>query len=252
MRKLDSSEYGGILPYIHEKSCGAVYPYSVAEGIQAGNIYTDGDTVLVWHYCGFAFLYGKCERSAYERVYGQFLAKGSDLPRRFVLFVPDENALENFSGKAGIVAERRYFYTYGSGEPGDISIPAGYENRAIDRELLERIQGRITPAFSWESGKRFLQGGKGFCVTAGGEPAAWAFSAAVSGREIDIGVETCDAYQRQGLASAAVQAMVLYIRETGKQPVWACHAGNIASQRLAERSGFVRTGECLTVRADFT
>ena len=84
----------------------------------------------------------------------------------------------------------------------------------------------------------------------GDTPAAWAFSAAVSGEEIDIGVETAESYRRMGLASAAARGMLRYVLGVGKRAVWACHAGNAGSRRVAEGLGFTLTAECFTVRKE--
>ena len=81
----------------------------------------------------------------------------------------------------------------------------------------------------------------------GDTPAAWAFSAAVSDDEIDIGVETLERFRGKGLAAAAASEMIRFSLAAGKKPVWACHAGNIASRKTAEKIGLVKTGECLTI-----
>ena len=60
-------------------------------------------------------------------------------------------------------------------------------------------------------------------------------------------METAEKYRGKGLAAAAVSAMADYIQSIGKSPVWACHCMNIASQKLAEKSGFVKTGECTVI-----
>lgn len=79
-------------------------------------------------------------------------------------------------------------------------------------------------------------------------PAAWAFSAAISDYEIDIGVETDAQFRRRGFAFDAAAAMCRDIISHGKTPVWACHAANIASQTLAAALGFVPAGHCITIR----
>ena len=71
----------------------------------------------------------------------------------------------------------------------------------VNTENIETIQGRIIPAFSWESPAAFLEEGFGFLAGKGSDFAAIAFSSAVSPEEVDIGVETFDAYRHHGLAS---------------------------------------------------
>jgi hypothetical protein len=50
------------IDYKDKSGCGKVYPCSIAESIQTGDIFInsfeDSRSVLFWHYSGFAFLYG--------------------------------------------------------------------------------------------------------------------------------------------------------------------------------------------------
>lgn len=103
-------------------------------------------------------------------------------------------------------------------------------------------------ANAYPKAESFLEKGKGYCVVKGGTVAAWAFSAAVSSTEIDIGIETDSEYRRLGLAEIAAKKMIEYCFEQNKRPVWACHQDNTASRKLAEKLGFVKTSECLTVK----
>lgn len=103
-------------------------------------------------------------------------------------------------------------------------------------------------ANAYPKAESFLEKGKGYCVVKGGTVAAWAFSAAVSSTEIDIGIETDSEYRRLGLAEIAAKKMLNYCFEQNKRPVWACRQDNTASKKLAEKLGFVKTAECLTVK----
>ncbi len=250
MRKLDKEEFETAAGLIDRHSCGAIYPLSVAERFQAGNMFAGEGSLLVWHDCGFAFLYGKCGREFLDEVYDTFLAPGSVNKRRFVLFADNERLTEYFGGRERLALERRLFFEYDRSTAEEVPLREGFELREIDRGNIGLINGRITPAFSWTDSEAFLEKGKGFCVFDGDTPAAWAFSAAVSGGEIDIGVETAESYRRMGLASAAARGMLRYVLSEGKRPVWACHAGNAGSRKVAEGLGFTVTGECFTVRKD--
>ena len=117
-----------------------------------------------------------------------------------------------------------------------------------DAELLSKIKGRITPYFSWDNADEFLSKGKGYCIVTDGEVAAWAFSAAVSSTEIDIGIETQEKYQHRGFAAIVSKAMIKYVLEQGKIPVWACHYKNIASAKLADKLGFDKVAECFVIK----
>lgn len=109
------------------------------------------------------------------------------------------------------------------------SLPAGYELKEIDHQTLAEISGGIVPLLFWKNENDFLMRGKGYCITCDNDIASWAFSAAVSSREIDIGIETSPKYKQKGLGLIVAKKMIQYAIEQDKKPVWACHYMNTAS-----------------------
>ena len=253
--KVNPKSHINHLRYMGKSSCGAVYPLSIAEGIQHGEIYESEDqkSILFWHHCGFAFLAGICDVPFLEAVYGLLLDKHRTNQRRLILFAEHEEIKDFFFEKPYTAIEQRYFFAYRNATPAySVPLPDGFVLREMDTAILSRIQGKITPKFSWNSDEEFLEKGKGFCIMHGENICAWAFSSAVSSKEIDIGVETSLEYRNQGLAAIASARMIRYILEQQKTPVWACHAQNAASQALAKKIGFEKTAECFTIRKEGT
>lgn len=154
-----------------------------------------------------------------------------------------------FRLKDNVSIERRYLFEYiGDKYPEIQPMPYGYEIKEINSELLAEIHGGIIPLLFWKNPENFLKKGKGYCIMDGENIAAWAFSAAVSGGEIDIGVETAENYRGCGFAAAAAKMMIKYAFDAGKSPVWACHCNNTASKKLAEKIGFVKVSECSIIK----
>lgn len=79
-------------------------------------------------------------------------------------------------------------------------------------------------------------GGFGFAVVQEGRVLAAATSAIVSGRHIEIQINTASRNQRQGLATAAGAAIVLESRARGLEPGW--DTASSASEGLARKLGF--------------
>ena len=239
-----AKQYPQVLQMIAPEHCGAVYPLSVVREIQSGIVLADDtmQTILVWHCCGFAFLYGRYDRPFLETV-GQML-RNPTLYSQMLLFAPDDDTAAYFQNQGGFLSEQRLFFRY----PAEKCPPECNAATIITPEILPQIQGKITPAFSWTASADFLKNGRGFCVMQDNMPAAWAFSAAISDQEIDIGVETDAQFRRRGFAFDAAAAMCRDIISHGKTPVWACHAANIASQTLAAALGFVPAGHCITIK----
>ena len=72
--------------------CDVVYTLPIAEGVQAGRIFTLGDTVLFWHFCGFAYLAGSPDADALAELSDSILQADT----RFLL-ITDDSAVAAFS-----------------------------------------------------------------------------------------------------------------------------------------------------------
>ena len=223
---------------IFARNCtsNAVYPLSIAEGFQDGNIIfsDDSKTALFWHYCGFTYLSGSVKESFLEKVYQDYFVK--DTERRFVLITDNSKAIEFFSDKDDIVIDKRVEYRF-------VDLPQSvpeckYKVEPISANNYGRIHGNITPTFSWASKERFLKNGFGFVAMDGDKVIAVAFSAAVSSDEVDIGVETDENYRHQGLAKVVADRMCREIISQGKKPVWAHAIANEGSKYTALGVGF--------------
>ncbi len=253
MQKTDYKKYSDFIRYAAENNCGKVYPLSVSQGFQYGDIFTysanNCEAVLFWHYCGFAYIAGKPDEAFFEDVYKLMLNSNNTNSRRFILMTDDEETEKFFRSKCDICIDRRYLFEYTENQPSAFpNMPSIFKIKEINSELLTEIHGGIVPSLFWESSENFLKKGKGYCILDGKNAAAWAFSAAVSSSEIDIGVETAENYRGRGLAAAAAKMMINYSFDAGKSPVWACHCNNAASKRLAEKIGFAKTSECSIIK----
>ena len=155
MIKIVPEDHSDAALSIDPASCGAIYPLSVSGNIQPGDVYRYGDSFLFWHYCGFAFAFGACDEEFMNCVYQHFLSPESSLPRRFVLFGNSAKVTGFLENKNDLVSQKRYFYEYPAGAvPESISLPEGFQIHEIDGDLSGRLEGRITPWFSWDSDRK--------------------------------------------------------------------------------------------------
>lgn len=245
MKQIPCADYHQYCNAAASASGDPVYPLSVAEGVQSGDIFVSGDTVLFWHMCGFAYLSGRPDAVLLDKITARFL---EDPPpaRRFLLISDDPDVCAYLTAN-GLPAEQRIYY-HADRIAADPVLPEGFLLRRIDAGLLPRMSGHIVPAWSWDTPERFLANGFGYCVMHGETVAAAAFTAAVTAKYADIGVETAADYRRMGLAKAAAAAVMREIAAQGKMPVWAHHIANTGSMRTAESLGFVRDRLCTTFR----
>ena len=223
---------------------GRVYASSVIQDYQDGKVYTLGNSAVIHHHCGFAFLIGNPTEEELSALYREMMRQDFG---RFLLFCDEERIVDHFRDLPGVCIRGRYFFEYPLSDSKPAEVPQGYVLQEIDEELALMLKGRITLSFSWRNFDEFKKSGKGYCLTVNNKPVAWAFSAAVSDDEIDIGVECLEEYRHQGLSAVVVKEMIRYILDAGKKPVWACQDTNEFSGKLAEKCGFIRTGECCVI-----
>ncbi len=242
MQKADKEQYSKFIDLARKNTCNMVYPMSIAEGFQDGDIYTDcvehPTFALFWHVSGFAYLTGRPIEEYLDDIYRLMKNEDGTNPRRFVLELKDAEVAAYFQNKENVEEHPRYRFCLQEEEMPEDKLPDGYELREVDAELLSKISGNIVPSSFWRSDADFLEKGKGYCVMYGVEVASVAFSAAISSEQVDIGIETAEAHRRKGLAVIAAKKMVAYVKSIDKEPVWDCNVANVGSRRTAENVGF--------------
>lgn len=239
MKQINKTDYKQHMEAAMKCTANRVYPMSIVSGIQKGNIYTDGKgSVLFWHYCGFAYISGNADSEFLEEIYQDFLI--SDMERRFLLITDSEDITDYYSDRDLLRLDKRIEYIH-SGVSENITVPDdSFIFECITEENIGDISGRIIPSFSWESNNAFLKNGFGFIARSrkDGSYAAVAFSAAVSSEEVDIGVETVEAFRHHGLASFLTCKMCEKIFKQGRKPVWGHAKTNEGSRKTATSTGF--------------
>ncbi len=236
MRKVSESEYLNYVPWAKANTANKVYPCSIAEGFQSGDIYVneeaDVETVLFWHYCGFAYISGTVS----EIILQEMVNSVCHQDKRRMLLITDSDFAVRFFRKKGEEIGSRIEYEYAG---HIISTNTNIDIRKIDSNNINTITGRIIPSFSWKE-TEFLENGYGYAAFEHELYCGTAFSAAVSSEEIDIGVEVNPDYRGRGIAAALVRKMCVESVLQGKKPVWAHAETNTGSMHTAIRCGFIR------------
>ena len=243
LRKVDRSKYKEYIECANVCTANRVYPMSIATGTQNGEIYIAGKgCVLFWHFCGFAYLSGKVSTGTLETIYQMFFE--TDTERRFLLITDDEFVSDYYSSRDFLRFDKRIEYSYGAIPERLPESDNRFLFERITAENIRDVKGRIIPSFSWENNDLFLQNGFGFMAKRKEDSsfAAVAFSSAISPGEVDIGVETDEAYRRHGLASYLAYRMCDNIIQQGRRPVWAHAETNTGSQKTALSVGFKPCG----------
>ena len=245
MRTIEPAHYREYIAQARANTANQVYPLSIAEGIQKGDIWVndadDAEAVLFWHYCGFAFITGEPSERFLRQLSEEICFTQE---RRMVLITHDETVVQYFRAKGsetGARIEYRYAGDSAAGHVTDETRP--FRLVQIDRENYDQVTGRIVPRFSWQSAEEFLEKSFGYAAFEGGIYCGTAFASGISSGEADIGVEVIPECRGRGLASALVRRTCAEALERGKMPVWDHHAANVASGRTAVRCGFIKKQE---------
>ena len=237
MKKINNKDFTVYIEAAKKCTANHVYPLSIATGVQTGNIYADDrGNVLFWHYYGFAYISGTANSDFLESVYQEFLVADTD--RRFLLITDSEFVTGYYKDRDLLQFDKRVEYDHFS-VPEISSVPdKQFIIEQITEDNIVCVQGRIVPAFSWENDNAFLERGFGYLARRDTDFAAIAFSSAVSPEEVDIGVETAEAFRHRGLASYLAHRMCDEIIAQGKKPVWAHAETNEGSRKTAISAGF--------------
>lgn len=235
-------DYKKINDLLYQNGIEKAYPLSIIEGFQSGEIFVDDKNkpgvALIWHYCGFANLLGNCDEKAMSEIYKMIHHPSEGHSGRMALQAEKDLQLQKLiMSDAAINEQKRYIFEFVN---ENITIPVfkNCELQMISGENYNLIKGKITPFFSWESEEQFLNNGFGYCLINDAQVLACAFSAAVSDKYIDIGVETSEEYRGKGYGKIVALSMVKEIVRRGRIPTWACDTMNEGSMRLAVSVGF--------------
>lgn len=238
------NNYDNIYNFIDCITVDKVYPCSIVEGIQSGDIFVDDvknpSVTLFWHYCGFAYIAGKYDDEfIYEIIEKMHNPEAGHSGRLALQTGNDDVIFRMLQADTKIQKREQYLFEYTGKEQSVSKLNNGYELKRIDFANYDILSGHIVPTFSWKSKEDFLNQGFGYCIIKNdNEFVSCAFSAGISKKFVDIGVETSNAFKGNGFGKIVAGAMVAEILKRGQMPIWECNTTNEASMRLACSVGF--------------
>jgi GNAT superfamily N-acetyltransferase len=129
-----------------------------------------------------------------------------------------------------------------------VQVAEGYRLVEIDAalladETLDMAAAHDEIASCWPSVELFHEQGFGYGVLAGRELVAWCTAELVSPGRCGVGIETVEAHQRRGLATATASAFARRCRQEGRVALWDAWAGNAPSRRTGEKAGWALAEE---------
>jgi RimJ/RimL family protein N-acetyltransferase len=231
---------------------------SIVAGMTPARIYADHPThpkaAFTWTKHRF-YLAGDAGNDAFNRalnrlfvqeIYPQAIAAGMSA---FVLYYSPDN----WEDQIDVILEdkfptkhlRQFWAVSELGRDWRRLMPAGFAMRRVDRGLLAEAGLKNRDALIEEmqseraSIEEFLSKSFGFCMLHGEEIIGWCLSEYNSENECEVGIETAEAYRRQGIATLTALALIEHGLVLGMTRIgWHCWANNEGSIATAERVGF--------------
>jgi len=246
-----------IKPFVRDIKIEKVYPLSLLQGYQSGDIWVDSkedpEFCMFWHRCGFAYLSGEVDVEILEEIKDKMYHPLFGHSDRLVLLTEKDKIVDKImlSDNRIIKKERARFrfngHKYRAIDTNQMKIGDGFDSldrftlQVIDDSNYDGLVGKVVPNFSWESKEQFLKNGFGFCLLRDGRMISCAFSAAISNEYVDIGVETIEGFRHKGYGKVVAFAMIREILNRKQIPVWQCNYENEHSIMLANWLGFELT-----------
>lgn len=248
------------IPAAHSAAQADLFPDPAAQGVlaaaAAGNsrarLWRAGPAALLWDQANnVLYLAGGPAREAVAELFGVIRAAALDLgrPRVGLRVLGDADPAPLLSGFPGPAPALTMRHFYAQPRPAAAALPM--VEGATRYELitaawlagpplinLERVRAEVE--WMWPSLERFAAHGFGVAAVRAGTVACWCTAEYVGAAHCGLGIETAEAYQRQGLATAAAARCVAHSLRLGREPHWECDSQNHASIRVAEKTGFTR------------
>jgi|GEM_PF-4940555 len=93
----------------------------------------------------------------------------------------------------------------------------------------------------WESFEAFNDKAYGYCLLVDNVVASLAITGWKTGNVYTISIETGDAFRQRGYAKICASALLNCCLKNGYVPYWECETDNIASAKVAEDLGFIKS-----------
>ncbi|GGH23542.1 GNAT family N-acetyltransferase [Paenibacillus segetis] len=254
MKILEKKDYYKAMRPLSDVKINTLFAEAVIEQRVPGVIYVDDllepTTFYVVHSYGMSLLFGESDNKRFSQGLFEYITnKGlvrhkpewlqvdpasgwNDIIESFVDSQPSimRNTRVNFS------FNYENFKTTRQEDPN-----LNYDIVRMTNELYLSQMGSVVPKYFWRDVDQFLTIGVGYCLLSGGEIASTAFSAFRNEHQLEIGIETVEAYRGKGYAFVVCSALIEYCLGNQLEPVWACRLENEGSYKLAQRLGFEPT-----------
>jgi|WetSurSiteA1Bulk_404760.scaffolds.fasta_scaffold00807_3 hypothetical protein len=263
---LDKQNYRHVIEPLRAVKVNHLFARAVLDNKVAGHVYADlpesPASFYIVHPYGMSLLFGETTHTDFNRHLLDYLLNTGGLRSRveWMQTYPESwnNLLSELLGKklvkyqdqtddnasANIVENTRVNFRFNTDKYFVFRRRLGRCDGNIvrtDREIFNAMQGAVVPKHFWNNADDFCRNGAGFSIVIGGKPVSTAYSAYISEKQLELGIETSAEFRGKGYAGFTCSALIDYCLENNYEPVWSCRMENSASYLLAQKLGFEPT-----------
>jgi RimJ/RimL family protein N-acetyltransferase len=217
--------------------------FAVLAGAENGLIMTDTPDRPSWGAVwesgdGTLYLGGALDAPVVSQII-TFLRRNGDVLFGFMDGDPVQGLLPPHPGYVGTTLEFLDRPGDGSGlDPFLAPLPAGYEVRRMDADLLAQCIWYADTVRRYGSAEQFLSKGLGMCLLHNGVVASEAYAGPPTLGIRELGAVTREEYRRRGLATITCAHLIRTCEALGDRTYWNCATTNIASASVARKLGY--------------
>lgn len=267
MIQLDKNQFHLIKEPLSKVSINTLFAQSVVEHCIDGIVYVDKaidpKTFYVIHPYGLSLLFGDHDNKTFNRTFKQYalnINKSRDKNEWMQAYPTQWNAVlkelflhnsiassENINNSTTAIEvntrlnfrfNKEHYLAHRKNIKGH-----NLKIERTDRKVFNDMKGSVIPAYFWNDADHFFGDGIGFSLFQDGILASTAYSAFIHDMQLEIGIETIEAFRGKGYAYLSCSALIDYCIENGFEPIWSCRLENIGSYILAQKLGFEVTNE---------
>lgn len=263
MIQLDKNGYDQLIEPLSKVKINNLFARSVIEKKIEGKVYVDNTnaprTFYVVHPYGMSLLFGASDNEAFNnsfrehafnyqrtRNYHEWLQADpgnweSVLQRLFDGHLVSSSASYGNQCSGIIELNTRINFKFNLAKYQEFKKKHIVEDLKVvrtDQQMFREMKGSVIPFYFWNSADEFYEKGVGFSLLHDGRLASTAYSAFIHDDQLEIGIETSEAFRGKGFAQYVCSSLIDYCMERQLEPVWACRKENTGSYQLARKLGF--------------
>lgn len=267
MIQLESKDYYKVTNSLSTVNINTMFAEAVIRQVNPGKVYVDcihnPHTFYVAHPYGMSLLFGESDNEVFNHELYNYITNLNktrhhqewlqvDPANEWVEIIDSmlsshNNSVDNnvdlahVNDKRAIIRNTRVNFSFNREtflNNKAMSHSCDLEVVQMTKELFEAQTGSVNPKGFWRDAEHFLTAGIGYSMVCDGVIASTAFSAFRDDQQLEIGIETSEAFRGKGYAYSVSSALIDYCLNHRLEPVWACRLDNEGSYKLAHKLGF--------------